>query len=291
MMTSLSLELQGLIKSFRNLTEDSPKKVKLFKQIIRDFYITNRREFAWRKNISSYKIFISEIMLQQTQVERVAQKFENFISEFPDFEALANAPFCEVLRLWKGLGYNRRALALQKTAQLIVNEHNNILPNKAEILETFPGIGKATARSILSFAFNLPTVFIETNIRTVYIYFFFENANNIHDKQILNLVEETLDISNPREWYYALMDYGVWLKKNVGNLNRLSSHYAKQSKFEGSDRQIRGQILQILLEQGQIKKTNAYLINKDESRVEKIIKDLCLEGYIEYRDEILCLKS
>lgn len=282
---------QKLLESFRCLPRDSEEKIELFKLIIKDFYATNRRSFTWRENISSYGVVVSEIMLQQTQVERVAQKFEYFIHELPDFAALAKAPFYDVLKLWKGLGYNRRAMALQKIAQLVVSAHGNKLPKQPEILETFPGIGKATASSIVSFAFNIPTVFIETNIRTVFIYFFFPGETNIHDKQIFPLVKKTLDNNSPREWYYALMDYGVWLKKTVGNLSRFSSHYAKQSKFEGSDRQIRGQILDILLEQKLTSREIIYkLINKDELRVEKIIADLCAEGYIENIEQRLYLK-
>ena len=285
-------EHQKLVETFRQLPEDSDQKIELFKLIIDDFYKLNRRSFLWRENITNYGVVVSEIMLQQTQVERVAQKFEFFLSSFPDFESLAQAPFYEVLKVWKGLGYNRRAMALQKIAQIVVSEHDNILPHEPEILETFPGIGKATARSIVSFAFNHPTVFIETNIRTVFIYFFFPDIANIHDKQILPIVEKTLDRNNSREWYYALMDYGVWLKKTVGNLSRLSSHYSKQSKFEGSDRQIRGQILQILLEQKYLDKAQiCFLINKNNMRVEKIIGDLCKEGYISEVNQVFCLKT
>jgi len=188
-----NLEHQKLIEAFRQIPEspkDSEEKINLFKQIIGEFYRLNRRVLSWRENISSYGVVVSEIMLQQTQVERVAQKYENFISSFPDFESLSQAPFYEVLKLWKGLGYNRRAMCLQQIANLVVSKHNNILPEDPAILETFPGIGKATARSIVSFAFNIPTVFIETNIRTVFIYFFFQNTSNISDKQIMPIIEK-----------------------------------------------------------------------------------------------------
>jgi len=283
---------QELVETFRRLPEDSEEKIELFKKIISNFYAANRRSFPWRQNITSYAVVVSEIMLQQTQADRVAQKFEYFIRELPDYISLAQAPFYEVLKLWKGLGYNRRAMALQKIAQRVIGDHDNKLPEKPEILETFPSIGKATASSIVSFAFNIPTVFIETNIRTVFIYFFFPDQNNIHDKQIMPLVEKTLDKTNPREWYYALMDYGVWLKKTVGNLSRLSLHYSKQGKFEGSDRQIRGQVLEILLAQRLISQAQiCEIINKNETRVGKIIARLCAEGYIETVNQSLCLKS
>src|SRR5579872_3425524 len=214
------------IQEFYNLlkAEGTGQKTLLaFQEIIKNYYHKNGRVFSWRQNITPYHVVVSEIMLQQTQTDRVASKFELFIDIFPDFKALANAPFEQLLRTWKGLGYNRRAIALQKVAQKVMTEFGGVLPNSVDTLATFPGIGRATASSIVAFAFNSPTVFIETNIRTVFIYFFFYDKINkrmlIHDKEILPLVEKTVDQDNPRAWYYALMDYGVLLKKQVGNLS------------------------------------------------------------------------
>ena len=289
MNTYSELEHNKLLESFR--AQPYPEeKYKLFNQIISYYYTYNRRSFVWREEISPYSVVLSEIMLQQTQTERVAQKFPVFLNAFPDFKTLAAAPFGEVLKYYKGLGYNRRAIALHKIAQIITQEYNNILPDNPDILENFPGIGKATAGSIIAFAYNYPSIFIETNIRTVFIYFFFHNQDNIHDKQILPLIEKTLDKNNPRCWYYALMDYGVWLKKTVGNLSRKSAHYAKQSKFEGSDRQIRGQILQSLLENTEISKPVLLAqINKEEPRVTKILENLSNEGYLTIQDNTVKL--
>lgn len=252
-----------------------------FQATIKEYYANNRRSFPWREHISPYHVVVSEIMLQQTQTDRVVQKFISFVEQFPDFESLAFAPFHDVLRFWKGLGYNRRAMALQKIAQIVIADYDGKLPTSPEILETFPGIGKATARSILAFAFNAPTVFIETNIRTVFIYFFFKDRTAVHDKELMPLIAKTVDQDNAREWYYALMDYGVMLKKTVGNLCRMSSHYTKQSKFQGSDRQIRGMILQVLLDQPGIAQASlAALLEKEEQRVDKILNDLCTEGFV-----------
>ncbi len=270
----------------------SSKQLEIFKLIISNYYLSHKRDLAWRTSISPYNIVVSEIMLQQTQVERVKHKFELFIQSFPDFKALAQASFAEVLGTWKGLGYNRRALALHKIAQLLVNNYNNEVPKDPSVLQSFPGIGKATARSIISFAFNTPTVFIETNIRTVFIYFFFSNKININDKEIYILVEKTLDKNNPRDWYYALMDYGAMLKKHIGNLSRLSAHYAKQSKFEGSNRQIRGLILQILLEHKSIDENKLLtMLNKDKDLIIEIINNLEQEGYLELSNNIISLKN
>jgi len=256
-----------------------------FQKIIWQHYATHRRPFPWRDIINPYHVTVSEIMLQQTQTDRVLYKFEQFICEFPDFQTLATAPFDAVLRAWKGLGYNRRAMALQKIAQIVVNNHNGQLPDQPEILETFPGIGKATACSITTFAFNKPTMFIETNVRTVFIHFFFKEQESVHDKEIEPLVIQTVDQLQPREWYYALMDYGVMLKKTVGNSAQKSKHYHKQSRFVGSDRQIRGMILQALLDHTILHENDfAPLLNKEPKRVAMILDGLVDERFIEKAD-------
>ncbi|MFX1289269.1 MAG: A/G-specific adenine glycosylase, partial [Promethearchaeota archaeon] len=167
------------------------------------------------------------MMLQQTQTNRVSEKFQKFIQEFPDFQSLAKAPLNNVLKVWQGLGYNRRAVALKKIADKVVNELDGILPADVEILKSFPQIGHNTASSIVAFAFNIPTFFIEVNIRRVYIYFFFPGKSSIADQNIMPIVRKTLDHSNVRKWYYALMDYGVMLKKTHPELNKRSAHYRK----------------------------------------------------------------
>ena len=186
-------------------------------------------------------------MLQQTQVDRVALKFDPFIKELPGFADLAGAPLSKVLRLWQGLGYNRRALNLKRAAEIVMKEHHGTLSASPAILETLPGIGKATAASIAAFAFNKPVVFLETNIRTVLIHHFFNDAGSVHDEKLLPLAAIYLDRKNPRKWYSALMDYGTMLKKQFGNASRRSAHYKRQSRFEGSKRQKRGKILRLLL--------------------------------------------
>ncbi len=261
----------------------SAQTITLFQSIIYDYYAQHERAFSWRTNITPYRVFISEVMLQQTQTARVAEKFDPFVTQFPDFQTLSTAPFEQLLRTWKGLGYNRRALNLQKTATIIAQEHQGNLPGHPDILVTFPGIGPATAASICAFAYNQPTVFIETNIRTVFIYFFYHNmtTNPIDDRDVKILVDATLDKDNARIWYYALMDYGVMLKKTVGNLSRLSKHYTKQSKFDGSDRQIRGAILQSLLDHQECTEQELIeTLDANQKRIKKIITQLINEGFI-----------
>ena len=229
-------------------------------------------------------------MLQQTQTERVSDKFLEFIKKFPDFLTLSIAPLDDVLRAWQGLGYNRRAIALKKIAEIVINEHDGVLPDSIETLKSFPQIGHNTASSIVAFAFNKPTVFIETNIRRVYIYFFFPGKNSVTDKEIIPILEKTMDKTNPRGWYYALMDYGVMLKKTYPDLNKRSAHYRKQAPFKGSNREIRGNILKILINNDNIIKKSELLKKLKGITSEKlkmILDQLEKENFIKSEKNII----
>jgi len=268
----------------------SAKKLQSFRIVIWNYFNEHGRTFSWRQTENPYHIMVSEVMLQQTQTYRVEKKYEQFIKEFPDFQSLAKAPLRDVLTAWQGLGYNRRALSLQKTVQTIMKVHHGILPNNPETLIAFPGIGKATAASICAFAFNKPTVFIETNIRSVFIHFFFQNAVQVHDNDLYPFIEQSLEKSNPRYWYYALMDYGVMLKKKSTNPSRKSVHHNKQSAFKGSDRQIRGLILKILMNRPVLTIQELLEnINRDGERVKRILSDLMQEGFIKLHQECLSI--
>jgi A/G-specific adenine glycosylase len=221
-------------------------EIKDFKQKVYDFYAAHGRgELPWRHQINPYNVLVSEVMLQQTQAERVVPKYLEFLKAFPSVESLAKAEVSEVLKLWQGLGYNRRALSLQKCAVQVSREG---FPERVEELQKLPGIGPYTASAIRAFAYNKPVVMIETNIRRVFLHHFFPDVQEVSDTELLPLIEETLDTSHPRDWYYALMDYGSWLAKTYPNANRRSKHYSKQSKFEGSLRQLRGKLLKLFLE-------------------------------------------
>jgi A/G-specific adenine glycosylase len=235
---------------------------------------------AWRETTNPYHIVVSEVMLQQTQVLRVAQKYPEFLDIFPTFEELAAAEVSDVLKVWSGMGYNRRALYLKKIAEIVVKNYHGELPSSPEILDELPGIGYATACSIVAFAYNIPTIFIETNIRRVFIHFFFGDKEGVDDKEIYPLVEKTIDKKNPREWYYALMDYGTMLAKTISNPNKRSKHYSVQSKFEGSDRQMRGKILKTLVEKGALPSAVFFEWEEDDERVERSLAALKKEGFV-----------
>lgn len=241
-----------------------------------------RHDLPWRMNHSAYRVAVSEMMLQQTQVARVIPFFKDWMKKFPSWKALAKAPQSEVLRSWKGLGYNSQALRLQKLAQAISSDYNGRLPQKYHTLIKLPGIGPYTAGAIRAFAFNKWTPLIETNIRRVFIHHFFPGEANISDSQILDIINEIGEIDEPRIWYAALMDYGATLPKIIKhNPNKQSKHYTKQSKFEGSDRQIRGKILELLLKNPkQTKKILFKSLGDENKRYEAICNQMEKEGFI-----------
>lgn len=259
--------------------------VRLFRKIMHQHYRKyGRHDLPWRKTENPYHILVSEIMLQQTQVERVIDKYHEFLRAFPDFQTLARSSPGQVITLWKGLGYNRRALALRKTVLEVTNQFNGTLPSSPEQLVTLPGIGKATAASICAFAFNRPVVFIETNIRRVFIHFFFSDRQDVHDDEILPLVEKTLVRSNPRRWYSALMDYGAMMKRTMANPNLKSAHYQRQSPFEGSRRQLRGRVLgEVIKNSGISEPLLVTLLGADPEKVREVLSSLQKEGFLKKR--------
>lgn len=225
----------------------TPRQAETFRETILAHYRAHgRHDLPWRKTRNAYRILVSECMLQQTQVVRVLEKYGPFIRRFPDFESLARSPLRDVLGAWSGLGYNRRALHLRETARAVVERHGGALPRDLESLLALPGVGRATACEVAAFAFGEAHEFVETNIRAVFLHFFFPGKTGVTDAEIVPLVEQTLDRGDPRRWYYALMDYGVMLKRTVPNPSRRSAHHARQSAFEGSDREARGLVVKAL---------------------------------------------
>lgn len=251
-----------------------------FQELIWNYYHQHGRDLPWRRTTDPYKILVSEIMLQQTQGPRVVPKYEQFLNQFPNAKALANTSLASVITAWSGLGYNRRAKYLHEAAKQLKDKKTWTLDD----LTACKGIGVNTAAAVLTYAYNQVIPFIETNVRTVYIHHFFEDHDEVSDKQLLPFVTETLDQEHPREWFWALMDYGSYLKTQTVNPSRRSKHYTKQSKFEGSRRQLRGQILRELATQ---KQTRQQLINgiKDD-RLTGVLDDLVKEGLITKNQDI-----
>ena len=259
----------------------SPETVGAFQQQIYSRYHSTPRPMPWRTTGDPYHILTAEVMLQQTQVERVKTKYAEFLSAFPTLAALASAPLEDVLRVWQGLGYNRRALALKRCAEEIISRYKGQFPRDTGELESLPGIGPYSARAVAAFAFGIAEPLIETNIRTVFIHFFFHGRDKVHDREIMPLVAATLDRQDPRQWYYALMDFGVWLKQLHPNPGRRSRHHAQQSRFEGSNRQLRSRLLRaVMAGPGFTAAELAGQLGVEQVDVERNLADMEREGFL-----------
>lgn len=235
----------------------------------------------WRVQHDPYRVLVSELMLQQTQVERVIPKFVAFLDAFPTVHALAVAQQRDVLILWQGLGYNRRARFLHQAAQRIAELGH--FPERREELQSLPGVGPYTAGAICAFAYNMPEVFLETNIRAVLIHHFFPRAKKVQDALMLPILAECMQrVKEPRIWYAALMDYGTHLKQTRGNATRKSASYTKQTAFKGSRRQVRGSIVRLL--SANMSLSHSEIVKKhplfERVLIESILLDLIKEGFI-----------
>jgi A/G-specific adenine glycosylase len=262
------------------LTSISPSAIAAFQKMVWDYYRENHRLMPWRRTPTPYYVLVSEMMLQQTQVARVHAKFATFIRKFPDIQALATAPLGDVLEAWSGLGYNRRAKFLWQAAQAIVRDHNGEVPRSQQALVKLAGIGPNTAGAILAYAYNEPTVFIETNIRTVFIHHFFnDHTDAVADDELRQIVAAALPVENPREWYWALMDYGTALKATVGGHLQRVKAYRPQSAFKGSRRQLRGQVLKELVAHKHLTATELAALIPDD-RLPEVCAALVAEGLI-----------
>ncbi len=233
----------------------SLRQINKFRRVVLDYFDKNgRHNLLWRETRDPYKILVSEIMLQQTQVDRVVPYYDKFLRAFPTVQRLGRSELSKVLTLWSGLGYNRRAKLLRDCAKEIVEKYGGTVPRDRAALESLPGIGPYTAGAVRAFAWNEPDVFIETNIRTAFLHHFNvphlthgrKKSGTVRDEEILEIAKRAAQGQEARRWHWALMDYGAHLKRSGVKLNQKSAHYTKQSKFEGSIRQIRGAILRAL---------------------------------------------
>lgn len=252
-----------------------------FVRDVREAYrARGRHDLPWRKTRDPYRILVSEVMLQQTQVERVRGHYARFLERFPGVADLAAAPASSVIAAWQGLGYNRRALALHRAAREILARHGGKVPRAYADLVALPGVGPYTAAAVRAFAWNEPGVLLETNVRAAYIERFFPEAERVGDRELAPIVEATADAEDPRTWYWALMDYGAEAKALRGNATRRSAGYAKQKRFEGSDRQLRGRVLRLLAEGP---RTRAQLrAALPDGRLDRILEALTREGFLAY---------
>ena len=250
------------------------------------------RDLPWRNTRDPYAIWISEAMLQQTQVTRVLARWERFLKKFPTVDALACASVADVVEEWQGLGYNRRAIALKRAADICSANYEGRLPESMEGLLELPGIGEATAAGITAFSRDIPCAYIETNVRSVFIHCFFRGADRVSDRQLRPLVCRACPGEEVRLWYYALLDIGARLKKDYKNPSRSATAYTRQSAFEGSRRQKRAWLVrEVLASPGIASEELLARLNEEERKAgrdgvdgaffDSIMGDLCREGFFQ----------
>lgn len=282
------------------MTDELKKKKRSINKKLLHWYSQNKRILPWRQTHDPYKILVSEIMLQQTQVSRVLIKYREFLTAFSDIKSLAEASTSDVIKTWKGLGYNRRALFLQKTAKAIVSDYNSTFPQDIKTLISLPGVGDYTARAVLSFAFKKPVPMMDTNHRRFYqrVYFGLETKK---DKELLVLAQQVLPKKHAYDFNQALMDFGSLicktkkptceicpLKKScLAYPDILSEEYNSSQKikknnkkkslpFKQTDRFIRGKIIDELRKHDDclIKDIINIFKNFDKNRINKVIVGL-----------------
>ncbi|MEN9407492.1 MAG: hypothetical protein RLZZ455_708 [Candidatus Parcubacteria bacterium] len=278
------------------------KNITRFQKKILAWYTKNKRDLPWRnlpfdltlQQRDPYKILVSEVMLQQTQVGRVIPKYSAWMEKFPDVTSLATASQRDVLSCWSGLGYNRRALSLQKAAKMLCDEYNGVWPREKELLKKLPGVGEYTARALLTFAFHQQVAVVDTNVRRV-ILTQFQISNSqfqmLSDNQMQQIADHMLPIGKAYEWNQALMDYAALeLKSNKIPLR-------KQSSFKGSRRFYRGKLLKLLLAEKEVtwKKIEESLFSNptpdDRVMVHTVVSEMEKEGFVRVNKAKISLRN
>lgn len=176
------------------------------------WYRKNRRSYPWRTpDATPYLVMVSEIMLQQTQASRVAELLPRFIKRFPTFQALSAASTAEVIKAWKGLGYNNRAVRMRDAARIIVHEFNGTIPSDEIVLRKLPGFGSYTAAAVATFVHGIKTVVIDVNVRRVCTRLLSSDHTQMagrHDSTLSRFILSFIQDADPSEWYQAVMDLG-----------------------------------------------------------------------------------
>ena len=264
----------------------TPETAAAFRRRVLDYYHDHGRTMPWRETYDAYRILVSEVMLQQTQVSRVTGSYESFLQLFPDVATLAGASLEEVLRAWQGLGYNRRAVRLKQAAEIIRDERGGVVPCDYDALVALPGIGPTTAAGVMTFACGEPHLYIETNVRAALIHDFFADEEDIPDTELVPVFEAVLDRSDPRTWLYALMDFGSHLKRTMPNPSRRSRHHTRQTPFEGSRRQRRSLLLRaVMAAPGSVSGELAEATDIGYEAASELLEELAGEGFLARGDD------
>ncbi len=258
-----------------------------FQHKILDWYDKNQRDLPWRKTRDPYAILVSEVMSQQTQINRVMEKYEQWMDLFPTLRDLADAKTSDILTMWSGLGYNRRALYLQKAAKIIKETYHGEFPKYGIELLQLPGIGEYTASAIRCFAFNEQIAVIDTNVRKVISIHFF-NGISPSKAALKDFATKLLPPQKAYEWNQALMDYAAM------ELHEYKISIPKQSKFIGSNRYYRGSMVKMLVAN---KKLSIHFLQKhfekeiSLDRINEVINSLVKDQLVEYEEGVLKLKD
>ena len=275
------------------------------------WYDRERRGLAWRDTTDPYEILVSEVMLQQTQVVRVEPAYRAFLNRFPTVAALAAAPLADVLRLWRGLGYNRRAVHLHRAAQGIMTRHGGRIPDDLDALKSLPGVGDYTARAVLAFAFDRPVAPVDTNVARV-----LSRAvagRSLARRAVQELADELVPYGRPRDWSQALMDLGAracasraprcencpirascaWrlAPGSPDPAARTAGSPRPQGRFAGSDRFHRGRIVDAL-RAGPVDVADlaqAAGLARDPDRTARLLDRLVADGLVQRRGDLLRL--
>ncbi len=261
-------------------------EVDFFKKNIRSWYKKNNRNFSWRKTNDPWKIYLIEVLSQQTQLDRANKYYNKFILEYPNPEKMALASRRKILKLWSGLGYNNRAIRMHQSSKILSNKpFEELYPDFMEL----PGVGKYTNSALLSFAYGKKVITVDTNVKRILGRYF--KINNI-DKFIEKNQKDLLSYFNSRDFNQALMDLGSNVctnrnpKCNICPLEEQCMKYIrediqKQEPFENSNRQKRGQIIKILINTKKVTSCElAKKLNIKENSLKELINDLERDGFI-----------
>jgi A/G-specific adenine glycosylase len=253
------------------MEELSERKIEEIRRGLLEWFAVNQRDLPWRHTRDPYRILVSEVMLQQTQVDRVIPYYERWLELFPTAEALADAPTAEVIKAWSGLGYNRRAVYLQKTARAVVDEHGGRFPRTRDELLKLPGVGPYTAGAIAAFAFEQDVAFMDTNIRRVVHRLAFGSdipARQATEGQVLEAAEQLVPEGFGWAWNQAMIEFGALqctqrrpacvicplqhccaafpaIQTDIAELP-VGVRLKNEAAFHGSNRQFRGRVVEEL---------------------------------------------
>jgi A/G-specific adenine glycosylase len=222
------------------------KEIQSFQKHIFSWWKTHRRDLPWRHTHDPYAIYVSEVMLQQTQVSRVIEKYQEFLSAFPTVQTLYASPLSDILKIWKGLGYNRRAGYLKQTIDAIVKQYKGVFPKKDTELLQMKGLGIYTARAICIFAYKQDIAAVDTNIRQIISHYFFHDIQP-SVKDIQTVADQLVPKGKSWEWHQALMDYGALEMKGVKDKIKKKRNHI--TPFHKTDRYFRGRIVDLLREE------------------------------------------